>query len=38
MLTASINNDEKVNYKITTIDMSSEYDNSNNNDSSFNPN
>ena len=38
MLTAFVNNDEKVNYKITTIDMSSEYDNSNNNDSSFNPN
>ena len=38
MLTASVNNDEKVNYKITTIDMSSEYDNSNNYDSSFNPN
>ena len=38
MLTASVNNDEKVNYKITTIDMSSEYDNSNNYDLSFNPN
>ena len=38
MLTASVNNDEKVNYKITTIDMNSEKDNTdNNNNLSFKP-